>query len=140
MSEFHNRLNYIYELLRDKNPKFGRKEFAVLCDITLTQANNYLAGRGIPPMLTLLKMAKKLDTNVSWLSGESELLYDSHKELYPYVRDLDVEATRQVKLFINELHDLNKLELYASLRRLNTKQVETTKEFVGYLLYKSEKK
>lgn len=73
MANFHDRIYELYEEARDENHKIGRKKFAELCGVTVSQMNGWLNKKCEPDSETMKRIAAKRNISVSWLTGETNI-------------------------------------------------------------------
>lgn len=109
MESLKERLHELYEEMRDKNYKHGRKDFADLCEITKGQLNGYLNGAGESLWETLRRIARKNHVSVSWLLGETNDRLESDIQLKSWIKDLDDEDMKLIRGLAEYLVDKKKI-------------------------------
>lgn len=67
--------------MKNENKCFTRGDFAKKCNVKEKQMHNYLNGINNPSLDSLISIAKKCGTNVSWLVGESNIKYAYNIEI-----------------------------------------------------------
>lgn len=93
----------LFDDMKDKDPNLNQKEFAAKCNIKESQMHNYLNGVNNPPLYTLILIAQKCGTNVSWLIGEHNIIFTPNIEIEMLCKNLDRHQVAVIKQFIRFL-------------------------------------
>lgn len=101
--EFLNRLDQIYQEIKDKNHKFTRAQFADMAGASYDQMTGWYRGRN-PDIEMLKKIARNFHVSVSWLVGETDIRYEAAKELQALSEGLSHEDMLLVQHFIDYLN------------------------------------
>lgn len=97
MATLQDRLNILYEELRDRNYKHGRKDFAKHCGITRGKLNGYLNGNGEKLWESLRTIARNNHVSVSWLLGETDDRLESDVHLKNLIKGLNEEDMKLIR-------------------------------------------
>lgn len=72
MTTFPERIEELYEEMRDRDHTIGRKRFAEMLGVRKTQLDGWLDSKVTPNIEVIKQIAKTADINILWLIGETD--------------------------------------------------------------------